>query len=390
MMQLRRIAKFISLTLIVAGIFSSGSTIAQTARIHSISGSGQVEIQREQRTNWIPARKGTDLNQGDQIFPDNGVTVFVRCPDVRDPVPVRAGVVSGMRSICIKWVTRDIRGSQAEETLGGIDSAIPYITTPRHSLLLSATPLIRWNSVVGATDYAIAVSDPGGLVWTTHTRESQIVYAGKPLEAGVPYTISVRTNTGKSSQEDSAPNDEQKAANLEFRVLRKSEADLVKAKTAKLALAPRNNEADALTLASLYSNYILPESVIQAYQIPSATFETYSLTSEAISLLESWLQQGKESPLIHRTLGDLYWQVGLVRPAEAHYLKAIDLVQGLEDLEDWTLAQYSLGQVFAAIGDPRQTLERYSQAKIGYVFLGDIHQAEVLQRRIDKLKETEH
>ncbi|WP_375492910.1 hypothetical protein [uncultured Nostoc sp.] len=71
-----------------------------------------------------------------------------------------------------------------------------------------------------------------------------------------------------------------------------------------------------------------------------------------------------------------------------YYLKAIDSVQGLEDIEDWTLAQYSLGQIYAAINYPKQALEHYSQARVGYIFLGDSGRADVLQRRIERLKKT--
>lgn len=386
MMHLRKTLKFTVLTAATL-LALSLPAIAQTARIHSIDGKGKVKVQREQRTDWIPVRPGTELYQGDQICPDKGLRVYVRCPDLGKPVTIPADdEPRGMGAICISWPNLDARGSQAEETLGGIDSSIPYLITPRHTLLLSSTPRLRWNQVSGATEYTVEVTSASGLVWRTKTKEPQIVYAGKPLEAGVPYSVIVQTNTGKSSQDDSAPNRQRKASNLEFRILRKSEAAPVQAEVAKISAL--SNAADALTVANLYGNYLLPESVISAYKLPTDTFETYSLTGEAIALLESLLQQGKQSPIIHRTLGDLYWQTGLIRLAEAHYLQAINLVQGLEDLEDWTLAQNSLGQVYSAIDDSKQALQRYSQARVGFIFLGDSRRAEVLQRRIEKLRKV--
>ncbi|MBD2198585.1 MULTISPECIES: tetratricopeptide repeat protein [Calothrix] len=380
--------KFTVLVLTLAIITLPLSAIAQTARIQSIAGKGKVRVQREKRTDWLPVRPATELYQGDQIFPDKGVRVYLQCPGVGTPVLVRAGIVSGMGSLCIKWANTEFRGSQAAETLGGVDASIPYIITPRHALLLSATPLLRWNPVSTVTEYNVEVTGPKGLMWRTKTKANQIIYAGKPLEAGLPYSLIVSTNTGKSSQEDIAPNRQQKASNLEFVILRQSEATLVKAQAAKISPTPLSNEASALSLANFYGNYVLPESVISAYKLPANTYKTYSLTSEAIALLESLIQQGKQSSLIYRTLGDLYWQTGLVRLAEANYLKAIDSVQGLEDMEDWTLAQYSLGQVYAAINEPQQALEHYSQAKVGYIFLGDSGLVEVLQRRIERLKKT--
>jgi len=361
--------------IVVLVTFFPVSVMAQTAKIYSISGTGKVRIQREKRTDWIPVRQAVDLDKGDQILPDRGVKVYVRCPDWSKPVLVKAGVPSGMGSVCLSWVSRDYRGSQAAGTLGGINSDIPYLITPRHSLLLSHTPLIRWHQVSGVTEYTIEVTGATGLMWKTKTKETQLVYAGKPLAPGVPYSIIIRTNTGKSSQDDNF-NSEQKATNLEFRILGKSEADAVKLQAAKIVLGSVNNEVDALTLASFYNNYTLPQ------------FETYSLTSDAIAILESLAQQGKQSALIYRTLGDLYWQTGLVRLAETNYLKAVDSVQGLEDMEDWTLSQYSLGQVYAAIDDYKKALEHFNQARVGYIFLGDNGRAEFLQRQIKKISKT--
>ena len=370
--------KFTAITLALALItfpFAVKAQTAQTAKIYSISGTGKVRIQREKRTDWIPVRPATDLYQGDQILPDRGVKVYVRCPDWSKPVLVRTGVPSGMGSICLSWVNRDYKGSQTVGILGGINPDIPYLITPRHSLLLSRTPLIRWHQVSGVTEYTIEVTGATGLMWRTKTKETQLVYAGKPLAAGVPYSIIIRTNTGKSSQEDNY-NSEQKATNLEFRILGKSEADAVKLQAAKIVLGSVNNEVDALTLASFYNNYTLPQ------------FETYSLISDAIAILESLVQKGKQSVLIYRTLGDLYWQTGLVRLAETNYLKAIDLVQGLEDMEDWTLSQYNLGQVYAAIDDYKKALEHFNQARVGYIFLGDNGRAEVLQRQMKRINKT--
>ncbi|MEH2033524.1 MAG: tetratricopeptide repeat protein [Nostoc sp.] len=388
MMRNRKMPKFTVLALALAIITLPLSAIAQTARIQSIAGKGKVRVQREKRTDWLPVRPATELYQGDQIFPDIGVRVDLQCPGVSNPVVVRAGVVSGMGSLCINWANAESRGSQAAETLGGVDASIPYLITPRHALLLSATPLLRWNPVSGVTEYSVEVTGIKGLMWKTKTKANQVIYAGKPLEGGLPYSLIVRTNTGKSSQEDIAPNSEQKASNLEFVILRQSEASLVKAQVAKISPIPWSNEASALSLASFYGNYVLPESVISAYKLPANTYKTYSLTGEAIALLESLIQQGKQYPLIYRNLGDLYWQIGLVHLAQANYLKAIDSVQGLEDIEDWTLAQYSLGQIYAAINYPKQALEHYSQARVGYIFLGDSGRADVLQRRIERLKKT--
>ncbi|MBF2029384.1 MAG: hypothetical protein IGS48_21930 [Oscillatoriales cyanobacterium C42_A2020_001] len=363
---------------------------AQTATIQSISGEGRVRIQREKRSDWTPARPGMTLNQGDQILPDRGVRTRVRCPDLSQSVLVKAGVPSGIRSICIQWASRIDRGDGQPDVaiLGGSDATIPYLISPRHTLLLSRTPTIHWNAVTGASEYTVKVTSSAGVAWQTQTQANQIVYAGKPLQPGVAYAVTIQTNTGKSSQSDRARDQPQPAANLEFRILRPADAALIQVEAAKIARTTPTTEADVLDLARLYSGFILPTPVAPDYNLTETNVQSYTLTGEAIAVLQTFLQTGKASPILHRTLADLYWQTGLVHLAKMHYLQAIDRVRGLEDLEDWTFAHHSLGKMYAAIGDLKQTLNHYRQAKTGYVFLSDASLVEDLTRRIERLEKA--
>ena len=117
--------KFTAISMALAMFTFPVSVMAQTAKIQSISGTGKVRLQREKRTDWIPVRPATDLYQGDQILPDRGVKVYVRCPDWSKPVLVRTGVPSGMGSICPTWVSRDSRGSQTVGILGELILIFP-------------------------------------------------------------------------------------------------------------------------------------------------------------------------------------------------------------------------------------------------------------------------
>jgi tetratricopeptide (TPR) repeat protein len=92
------------------------------------------------------------------------------------------------------------------------------------------------------------------------------------------------------------------------------------------------------------------------------------------------------SPLIHRTLADLYWQTGLLRPAETEYLKAIALAKTPESLEDATLAQEQLGQLYWVMGKRVDAQKAFSQAKEGYTKLGDQPKQQELQTQLDRLK----
>lgn len=103
--------KYPALTTAILLLALGSSAIAQMATVRSISGSGKVVVQRENRTDWLPVRQSTDLYQGDQILPDRKAKAYIRCPDQQEPILARAGVPSGLGSICIRWPGRDTRGS---------------------------------------------------------------------------------------------------------------------------------------------------------------------------------------------------------------------------------------------------------------------------------------
>jgi hypothetical protein len=353
--------------------------IAQPARIQSIEGEGKVKIQRQDRTNWDLAIVGKEIKEGDQIFPDKGMKVLVRCPNKTDPVRIKAGVPSGLGSICINFITQDERGSHLDPaTLGGFDPTLPYLITPRHTLLITQKPLFRWNPVPGISEYTLEVNSPKGTLWQTKTKENRIRYAGPTLEPGIPYGVVIRANNGKSSLDEITP-DGKKATHLEFRLLRPAE-------TQKIADPTPSDLPEILALVDFYSNYTLPESLLPTYQLSRDYAETYTLTGEAIALLESTIQKGQSTPLIHRTLGDLYWQTGLIYPAETEYRKAIALAKTPESLEDATLAQEQLGQIYWTIGKKTEASQAYLQAKEGYQTLGDKSKIQELQTQLERLK----
>jgi hypothetical protein len=92
-------------TIFVTSVFWC-EAIAQPAQIQSIQGKGKVQIQRKNRTNWDLGSVGKEIENGDQIYPDKGVKVRMRCLGKKDLVRVRPGVVSHINSICIKRAVR--------------------------------------------------------------------------------------------------------------------------------------------------------------------------------------------------------------------------------------------------------------------------------------------
>lgn len=352
------------------------TALAQSARIETAT--GKIRLKRQTWKTFRPVRVGTVLGQGDQLFPAAGVRVKVICPDLSQR-SVKPGVPSGLNTICPVWVVAKARKGPAPGVMGGINSSIPYVIAPRHTLLLSPSPLLQWNPVVGTSTYQVHLLGPGSFNWTQQTKESQLKYLGK-LQPAVPYSFAVQTNKGKSSQEEGT-------SNLDFRILRPSEAAIVQTQAGKIVQQNLSKQATALLLAELYSHYMLPETVVTAYGLTAQNYKSYNLIADAIQTVAAVIQQGEQSPIVYRTLGDLYWQSGLVQLATHAYLKAIELAKAPEDLEEQTLAQFGLGEIYAATDKIALAKQSYQQAIEGYTTLGDTGRADFLKQQIEMLEE---
>ncbi|MDZ8185776.1 MAG: tetratricopeptide repeat protein [Nostoc sp. ChiSLP02] len=382
MIGLNLTGKILVLGAVVLGM--AKTTIAQvqptiySARIDSST--GKVFLKRPDWSNFRPVSIGTELNQGDQIKPDKGVRVRVVCPNLSKPfVPI--GVPSGLKTICPVWQAIISKAPPPAGTLGGTNPLIPYLITPRHTLLLSSTPTFRWNAIPKATQYTVTLQSPTGVVWQKQVKNNSVVYPGLPrLQSGTNYSLVIKANTGKTSQDEGT-------SNLDFRVLRKSEAAAIQSEVTKITKLGLNEQVTALMLANVYSRYTLPQDAIPAYGLTADTFKSYNLSAEAIATLETLVKTGKRSTIIYRSLGDIYWQTGLAQKAIDNYLAAIKLAKSDEDLEEKILAQFALGDVYAAIDDNKQVISWYSQAKDGYTLLGDSRRVDFLKQQIESLQQ---
>ena len=353
-----------------------GSAIAQTAYINEIK--GKVELKRKTWSEFRPvSRVGTQLSDGDQLRRASSAIAIIACPDGKKQ-PVRiAEERLGLKQICLQWKVVISKGPPPLISIGGVDAQIPYLISPRRTLLLSSTPTLRWHPIPGATQYTVQVIGPKGTVWQTQVQDPQVTYPSQPaLQPGIPYSVIIQTSTGKSSQSETS-------TGTEFILLQSTEAKAVQAEVQQIRQGDLSDEVKALKLAAYYRNYRVPQS--SAYGLSEKTANGYRLSAEAIATLETLLAQGKRSPLIYRTLGDLYLQTGVMNPAENAYLRAIENIQSLEDLEEWSLTLYGLGELYEVTQNLQQALIFYSQAKASFILLND-QRAEALNRAIARLR----
>ena len=369
-----------SLLCITVGVMMGQSAaIAATPYVASVQ--GHVELKRKTASDagFQIIKKGpVTLKVGDQLRLSNGAIAQIACPGDKSPTEVRqAGERLGLPALCPKWKPVIDKGPPPIVSMGGTNAQIPYLISPRRTLILSATPTFRWNPVAGATQYTIQVSNAQGIVWQTQVKAAQVTYPGNPaLQPGMPYTVVIQTNTGKSSQSDTGN---------PFLRLRETDAKVVQAEISLINQSDFSPEIKALKLAEYYTAYAVPEPT--AYGLTDKTAKSYRLNADAIAVLESSLKPGKSSPLFYRMLGDLYAQTGVMRPAEQAYLQAIEQVQSLADLEEWSLATAGLGELYENTQDRQSAIVWYGQARIGFTFLDD-QRAIVANWNIARLKQT--
>uniref|UniRef100_A0A832M4A8 Tetratricopeptide repeat protein n=1 Tax=Oscillatoriales cyanobacterium SpSt-402 TaxID=2282168 RepID=A0A832M4A8_9CYAN len=359
-------------------ILQSRFAIAQTAYIQDIK--GKVELKRKTWSTFRPiTRVGTPLEQDDQLRRASNASAIVACPNGKKQPIRRAEERTGLTEICIQWKGIISKGPPPFGSIGGIDLQRPFLISPRRTLLLSATPALRWNAVSGTSHYTVQILNSGKVVWQTQVKEPQITYPGNPaLQPGTLYSVLIQTNTGKSSQSEDN-------TGIEFIILRDADVKVIQAEANTILQSDFTTEVKALKLANYYGNYGISQP--SSYGLSKEVAEGYRLSADAIAVLETFIDKGSRSPVVYRTLGNLYWQTGLMKSAENAYLSAIETVQSSEDLEEWSLAMFGVGELYEAIQDFRQALLWYSQARAGFVTRED-RRVELLNRRIAKLKKA--
>ncbi len=376
--------KLISL-LFLTGLFSGVTTPiqAQTAIVESIKpATGEVRLKREKWSDYHLIGENTSIQVGDLLYPSAGTKVRVICPDkLKSIQPVTQGEPSGLKTICPNWEIRTDRDHPVKAIiLGGLENSLPYLISPRNSILLTNKPTFRWNGVKGATKYFVELSNGNQVIWVSQVSNNEVVYDGdRTLETGVFYALRITTDTGASSAQD-------KGAYVRFIILDSAEAQLLKNEIEDIEQGDFTPIAKSLLLVDYYRNYVLPATNLPKYNLTEKNYRNYSLRNEAIVTLENLVDGGVESPLLYRLLGDLYRESGLANLAIENYQKAIVGANSPQWLEDKSKAQYGLADIYVVLDKNEEAISFYQQAKQGYEKLSNDRLVLFLERQIESLK----
>ena len=122
------------------------------------------------------------------------------------------------------------RGGSTIPPRGDTNALIPYIISPRNTLVLTDKPVLRWNASPGATSYVVSIkTNKGDVIWETQVETTEVVYPGQPpLKPGVNYVMTVIADNERSSEEE-----EEDISELQFRLLDETERQPVQTEIAK-------------------------------------------------------------------------------------------------------------------------------------------------------------
>ncbi|NEO52378.1 MAG: hypothetical protein F6K54_04355 [Okeania sp. SIO3B5] len=253
-----------------------------------IEADGKVFLKRQNWSEYHPVFVGTELYTTDKIKLTSEGNLMAICYANWEIWSLQKNSISQTINGCLQAKSQCVETSDgcvpldATRGINQVESdKIPYIISPRHTLLLPDKPLILpWNPVTNATRYTVIIKSLSGkYIWETEVSENQVLYSGEiPLKTDIKYTVIIHTDTQVSSIDQKSPFPQQENdLGREFAVVSKSEQQEILAKVEELT-QKLDGEARVLSIAEFY--------------------QQNDLNVEAIAILES-LYRGRKSYFSH-------------------------------------------------------------------------------------------
>jgi tetratricopeptide (TPR) repeat protein len=244
---------------------------------------------------------GLSLNADDTLNISPKASVKIYCSDnitIWTPKPGKYRVSQGCPSgkAVIRLPNSNNRTLRPVGKTEAALAKLPYVITPRETDIISDRPQIRWNAVPGVVNYTVKI-ETDGFSWTNQTNENKIIYLGdRPLQAETRYWVTVTTDQGLSSQQET-----EVGFNVSDEQTKKTVLEAVE-KIQKQPLSPTEKE---LILAYLYRGY--------------------KLYDNAINVLEELVNQDSSEVTVYQLLGENYLEIGLPQLAKNTYQKGLEL-----------------------------------------------------------------
>jgi tetratricopeptide (TPR) repeat protein len=311
--------------LITCGLSTAG--LSQNAPVHAIlEVKGKVLVNNK---NWKKSQTtfvGLSLNSDDTLDIAAKASVKIYCSDLSiwivkpGKYKVFQGCPSGKTVIRLPNSNNDTL-----RPIGKTEAALaklPYVITPRETDIISDRPQIRWNAVPGVVNYTVKI-ETDGFSWTNQTNQNKIIYSGdRPLQPETRYWVTVTTDQGLSSQQETE---------VGFNVSDEQTKKTVLEAVEKIQKQPLSSTERELVLAYLY--------------------RSYELYGDAINVLEDLVNQGNKEIIVYQLLGDIYLEVGLPQLAKNTYQKGLELAIKTQNIPAQTTIKKVLKQVNDLLGN---------------------------------------
>ena len=95
------------------------------------------------------------------------------------------------------------------------------------------------------------------------------------------------------------------------------------------------------------------------------------------------------SAAVHRTLGDIYFQLGLSHQARQQYERSLNLAERNASLGNLALAQFRLGEVYLSLNKDFSARHWFREARATYWALRDARRIRELDAHIEALEQSE-
>jgi hypothetical protein len=165
-----------------------------------IDARGSVILHRRNASQPSPVSVGAEVHAGDTIRLSRNANARILCPDLLTTWRPAPQSWSGVFGGCPEAPERT-RSRQGQQTLGlrSTDQA-PWVVMPSNTVITTATPLIRWEPIPGATRYRVSLltAKPLHPVWgPALIGGTSVRYSGKiALVPGVEYIVRVEAEGG--------------------------------------------------------------------------------------------------------------------------------------------------------------------------------------------------
>ena len=329
---------------------------------------GDFYIQRAGWSRETRVRESIRIYPGDLIKPVSGTRVTVMCSDGtlrRPPEKIWSSLSTlGCPTNLEPSLLRD--GSRIRPPRNPFDPEVPYIISPRSTMLLFGNkPTLRWYDARGANSYEVQIilvdeSQPEEVVWERKGfKETTVSPDNLYLQPGATYRLKVQANNNQTNSNKSSDDE---GVDIDFKVLSELETQRILMAKQEIDSLEVSDELKAIVIADFYTQQ--------------------NLIFDAIHVLKKAINNNKTA-IFYRTVGDLYYKIGLPREAKPYYLESLN--QASDNVEEQALALKQLGEVEAWLGRRDEAVRQLKRARAKYKLLGDLLHVQKLTDRIDDL-----